>query len=54
MYSRGTYEQVLETAGFKNIITHPTMLPIELAESKMWREYVQNGPQELVECQKPR
>ena len=53
IYCRETYEQVLKAAGFNNIICHPMMLPLELAGSKMWCEYVQDGPQELFECQKP-
>lgn len=53
IYSRGTYEQVLKAAGFENIICHSMMLPLELAGSNMWREYVEDGPQELFECQRP-
>ena len=53
MYSRDIYEQVLKTAGFNNVISHSMMLPLELAESEMWRDYVHYGPQELIECQKP-
>jgi len=53
IYSRETYEEVLKAAGFNNVISHSMMLPLELAESEMWRDYVHNGPQELIECQKP-
>jgi hypothetical protein len=53
IYSRETYEKVLKATGFNNVISHSMMLPLELAERRMWREYVRNGPQELIECQKP-